>query len=131
LDLADRKVVGWALSETMEAEATTLAAFQMAIRNRPVFYSLLFHSDRSVQYACNAFRKLLERMPVQQSMSRKGNCRGNAVAENLLKTMKTEMVYHQFATRQQEKLAVFEYIESFYNRKKEVFSSGLPDSLPV
>ena len=57
LDLADRKVLGWALSETMEAEATTVAAWQMAVRNRPLFHSLLFHSDRGVQYACSAFRE--------------------------------------------------------------------------
>ena len=119
LDLADRKVVGWALSETMEAEATTVAAFQMAIKNRPLFYSLLFHSDRGVQYACSAFREQLEGMPVLQSMSRKGNCWDNAVAESFFKTMKTEMVYHhQFTTKQQARLAVFEYIESFYNRKR-------------
>jgi len=74
LDLADRKVVGWALSETMEAEATSVAASQMAIRNRPLFHSLLFHSDRGVQYACREFKEQLEGMPVVQSMSRKGNC---------------------------------------------------------
>ncbi|QCR25197.1 hypothetical protein C1N53_20495 [Pontibacter sp. SGAir0037] len=90
LDLADRKVVGWALSETMEAEVTTVAAFQMAVRNRPVFHSLLFHSDRGVQYACSAFQEQLEGMPVQQSMSRKGNCWDNAVAESFFKTMKTQ-----------------------------------------
>ncbi|WP_237144716.1 IS3 family transposase [Pontibacter pamirensis] len=68
LDLADRKVVGWALSQTMEAEATTVAAWQMAIRNRPLSHSLLFHSDRGVQYACSAFREQLEGVPVVQSM---------------------------------------------------------------
>ena len=119
LDLADRKVVGWALSETMEAVTTTVAAFQMAIKNRPLFYSLLFHSDRGVQYACSAFREQLEGKPVLQSMSRKGNCWDNAVAESFFKTMKTEMVYHhQFATRQEARLAIFEYIEGFYNRKR-------------
>ncbi|MFD2066999.1 IS3 family transposase [Pontibacter silvestris] len=82
LDLADRKVVGWALSETMEAETTTVAAFRMAVRNRPLFHSLLFHSDRGVQYACSAFREQLEGKPVLQSMSRKGNCWDNAVAES-------------------------------------------------
>jgi putative transposase len=125
LDLADRKVVGWALSETMEAEMTTVAAWQMAIRNRPLFHSLLFHSDRGVQYACSAFREQLEGMPVVQSMSRKGNCWDNAVAESFFKTMKTEMVYHhQFTTRQEAKLAVFEYIESFYNRKRRHSALG-------
>ncbi|WP_299759490.1 DDE-type integrase/transposase/recombinase [uncultured Pontibacter sp.] len=90
LDLADRKVMGWALSETMEAESTTVAAFQMAKRNRPVTASLLFHSDRGVQYACSAFRRQLQDLPVVQSMSRKGNCWDNAVAESFFKTLKTE-----------------------------------------
>lgn len=125
LDLADRKVVGWALSETMEAEATTVAAFRMAVSNRPLTASLLFHSDRGVQYACSAFREQLEGMPVLQSMSRKGNCWDNAVAESFFKTMKTEMVYHRrFATRQQARLAVFEYIEGFYNRKRRHSALG-------
>ncbi|WP_162055424.1 hypothetical protein [Pontibacter pamirensis] len=57
LDLADRKVVGWALSQTMDAEATTVAVWQMAVRNRPLFHSLLFHSVRGVPYACSAFRE--------------------------------------------------------------------------
>ncbi|MFD2515935.1 IS3 family transposase [Pontibacter locisalis] len=56
LDPADRKVVGWALSETMEAESTTVAAFRMVVRNRPVTQNLLFHSDRGLQYACSVFR---------------------------------------------------------------------------
>jgi putative transposase len=119
LDLADRKVVGWALSETMEAEATTVAAWQMAVRNRPVTEPLLFHSDRGVQYACHAFREQLEGVPVVQSMSRKGNCWDNAVAESFFKTLKTELIYHRtFATRQEARLAVFEYIEGFYNRER-------------
>jgi len=84
----------------MEAEATTVAAWQMAIKNRPLFHSLLFRSDRGVQYACSTFREQLEGMPVRQSMSRKGNCCDNAVAESFFKTMKTEMVYHhKFASR--------------------------------
>ena len=119
LDLADRKAVGWSLGETMEAEATTVAAWQMAVRNRPLSRSLLFHSDRGVQYACSEFREQLEGMPVVQSMSRKGNCWDNAVAESFFKAMKAEMVYHcKFATRQEARLAIFEYIEGFYNRKR-------------
>ncbi len=125
LDLADRKVVGWALSEAMDAEVTTVAAWQMAVRNRPLFHSLLFHSDRGVQYACSAFQEQLEGMPVLRSMSRRGNCWDNAVAESFFKTMKTEMVYHhKFATIAEAKLAVFEYIESFYNRKRRHSALG-------
>ena len=60
MDLADRKIVGWALSETMEASKTTIPAWRMAVKNRAVKGSLIFHSDRGVQYACNEFRKCLD-----------------------------------------------------------------------
>jgi putative transposase len=125
LDLADRKVVGWALSETMEAEVTSVAAWRMAVRNRPVTQSLLFHSDRGVQYACQQFRRQLKGKPVMQSRSRKGNCWDNAVAESFFKSMKTELIYHRkFATRQEARLAVFEYIEGWYNRKRRHSALG-------
>jgi transposase InsO family protein len=120
LDLADRKVVGWALSEPMEAEETTVAAFQMAGRNRPVTQILLFHSERGVQYACSAFREQMEGLPVLQSMSRKGNCWDNAVAESFFKTIKTEMLCHRkFVTSHEVRIAVFEYIKGWYNRKRK------------
>jgi putative transposase len=125
LDLADRKVVGWALSETMEAEVTSVAAWRMAVRNRPITKSLLFHSDRGVQYACREFKKQLSGKPVLQSMSRKGNCWDNAVAESFFKTLKTELIYHRkFATRKEARLAVFEYIEGWYNRKRRHSALG-------
>jgi putative transposase len=112
LDLADRKIVGWALSATMEAKDTTVASWQMALNNRPLHGKLLFHSDRGVQYACQEFSDQLKDKPVLQSMSRKGNCWVNAVAESFFKTMKTEMVYHcSYQTKAQAKLAVFEYVE--------------------
>jgi putative transposase len=125
LDLADRKVVGWSLSETMEAEVTSVAAWRMAVRNRPITKSLLFHSDRGVQYACQQFRNQLKGKPVLQSMSRKGNCWDNAVAESFFKTMKTELIYHRkFATRHEARLAIFEYIEGWYNRKRRHSALG-------
>ena len=125
LDLADRKVVGWAMSQTMVAEMSTVAAWQMAVINRPITKSLLFHSDRGVQYACKEFRKQLSGKPVLQSMSRKGNCWDNAVAESFFKTLKTELIYHRkFATRQEARLAIFEYIEGWYNRKRRHSALG-------
>lgn len=125
LDLADRKVIGWALSETMMAKATSGAAWRMAIKNRPVNEPLLFHSDRGAQYACCEFRAQLMGMPVQLSMSRKGNCWDNAVAESFFKTLKTELVYHvAFKTKAQAKLAVFEYIEIWYNRQRRHSALG-------
>jgi transposase InsO family protein len=120
LDLADRKVVGWALSDTLKAVDTSIAALQMALKNRPLKGELLFHSDRGIQYACIEFRDQLKERPVLQSMSRKGNCWDNAVAESFFKTLKSEMINHvNFETRQQAKLATFEYIEGWYNRRRK------------
>jgi transposase InsO family protein len=125
LDLADRKVVGWALSDNMKASDTTIAAWKMALRNRPVKQQLLFHSDRGMQYACTDFKEQLKGLPVLQSMSRKANCWDNAVAESFFKTLKTELVYHEdYSTKQQARLATFEYIEGWYNRKRRHSALG-------
>ena len=119
LDLADRKIVGWSMSDNMKASATTIAAWKMAIKNRPIIKNLLFHSDRGIQYACKEFRDGFNDLPVLQSMSRKGNCWDNAVAESFFKTLKSEMVYHKrFLTKEQAKLEIFDYIEVWYNRKR-------------
>jgi putative transposase len=88
MDLADRKIIGWALSKGMSAEETVIKAFLMAIKNRAILKGLIFHSDRGVQYACKEFRSLLESYSVTQSMSRKGNCWDNAVAESFFKSLK-------------------------------------------
>jgi transposase InsO family protein len=120
MNLGDRKVIGWSMSETMAACDTTVVAWEMAIKNCPLNEALLFHSDRGIQYACEDFRALLRGLPVQQSMSRKGNCWDNSVAESFFKTLKTEMVYHHsFPTRKIARLALFEYIEGWYNTKRK------------
>lgn len=122
IDLFDRKVIGWAHSKTMYAEATSVAAFKMAALNSSLQnnQSLIFHSDRGIQYACDEFTSELQKRPnISQSMSRKGNCWDNAVAESFFKTLKTELVYHrQYLTRQQAALDIFEYIETFYNTNR-------------
>ncbi len=125
IDLGDRKVIGWALSTTMKATDTTMPAFKMAQRNRPIIQQIIFHSDRGVQYACNEFKNLLESNPlIIRSMSRKGNCWDNAVAESFFKTLKAECIYqHKFANEGQAAVVVFEYIETWYNRKR--FHSAL------
>lgn len=120
LDLADRKVVGWSLSDGLKAVETSVAAWRMALKNRAIDGCLLFHSDRGIQYACAEFRDELKDLPVEQSMSRKGNCWDNAVAESFFKTLKSELVYHtHFETRAAARLAVFEYIEGWYNRRRK------------
>ena len=126
IDLADRKVIGWALSQTMKAKDTIIPAWTMARTNRSITGSLIFHSDRGVQYACDEFRIELKKSPlVRQSMSRKGNCWDNAVAESFFKTLKTELVYHHcFKTRKQANLMIFEFIEVWYNRKRRHSALG-------
>ncbi len=91
IDLFDRQVIGWALSKTMHTSKTIIPAWRMAILKRPITRKLIFHSDRGIQYACSQFTNILRRYPlVKQSMSRKGNCWDNAVAESFFKTLKTE-----------------------------------------
>lgn len=120
IDLGDRKVIGWALSTTMKAIDTVIPAFKMAQKNRPIIQELIFHSDRGVQYACNEFKSLLDKNKlIIRSMSRKGNCWDNAVAESFFKTLKTECIYqHKFVNKEQAAIVVFEYIETWYNRKR-------------
>ena len=126
MDLADRKVVGWSLSETMKTYDTVMPAWKMAIKNRPIVTPLIFHSDRGVQYACHEFRNVLKAHPlVVQSMSRKGNCWDNAVAESFFKTLKSELIYTTEPTTMAEaKVNVFEFIEIWYNRKRMHASLG-------
>ena len=92
----------------------------MAVVNRPVCDSLIFHSDRGVQYACTEFKETLAGNPfVKQSMSRKGDCWDNAVAESFFKTIKTEWIYrNKYATKRQATVSVFEYIETWYNTQR-------------
>jgi len=126
LDLADRKIVGWALSKGLSASQTSVAAWKMAIGNRPVKGPLIFHSDRGVQYACHEFANLIKQNKnVVRSMSRKGNCWDNAVAESFFNTLKREWVsrftYH---SRKQAALSVFDYIETWYNNQRLHSSIG-------
>lgn len=122
IDLFDRKVIGWAFSSGMKTAETVIPAFNMAQCNRSIKnnQSLVFHSDRGIQYACEEFVQHLAIHPnIIRSMSRKGNCWDNAVAESFFKTLKTELVYHQkYQTRQQAESSIFEYIETFYNTKR-------------
>jgi transposase InsO family protein len=124
LDLADRKVVGWALSQTLKAKDTTVAALKMAITNRPITRSLIFHSDRGVQFACEEFRKVRQAIPfIRQSMSRKADCWDNAVAESFFKTLKTEAGSH-FENQQVAAMEIFEFIQIWYNRERLHSSLG-------
>ncbi|OBW40198.1 Integrase core domain protein [Chryseobacterium sp. MOF25P] len=81
IDLYDRKIIGWSLSNEMSTEETSLAAWKMAVKNRKIGEGLIFHSDRGVQYASRKFANTLKFYGVTRSMSRRGNCWDNAVAE--------------------------------------------------
>lgn len=125
MDLYDRKIVGWSLSTTMTAQDTVLAAWRMALLNRPIGKQLVFHSDRGVQYACQAFTNKLKMNNVIQSMSRKGNCWDNAVAESFFKILKSELVKHtNFLSIVNAKTEIFDFIEIWYNRKRKHSSLG-------
>lgn len=116
IDLYSRKVVGWAMNKRMKKDLVIRALDQAYHRRRPG-KGLIFHSDRGSQYASHAFRKRLAKYQMFQSMSGKGNCYDNAVAESFFRTLKTELVYWEvYYTRDQAKQSIFEYIEVYYNR---------------
>ncbi|UZU00246.1 IS3 family transposase [Chryseobacterium fluminis] len=119
IDLYDRKIIGWSLSNGMSTEETSLAAWKMAVGNRKIADVLIFHSDRGIQYASRKFTNTLKFYEVTRSMSRKGNCWDNAVAESFFKSLKTELIYgNKLITKEKMKLEIFEYIEVWYNKKR-------------
>jgi putative transposase len=118
LDLCSRAVVGWSMADHMRAELVN-QALSMAIYQRQPAAGLIMHTDRGSQYGAESYRQLLHQHEIQPSMSRKGNCWDNAVAESFFHTLKTELVYvEDFDTHEQAQTAVFEYIEVFYNRQR-------------
>ena len=124
LDVYTRRVLGWSMPDHLDATQMT-AALQMAITRRRPPPGLIVHSDRGVQYASAAYRQLLSRHGLVASMSRKGNCYDNAFIESFWSSLKYETVYHRkFATRAEARTALFDYIESFYNRMRLHSSLG-------
>jgi len=127
MDLFDRKIIGWSVSQNMEAISTVIAAWRMAIKNRPVHPGLIFHSDRGVQYACKEFVQELKSFEpsIIQSMSRKANCWDNAVAESFFKIIKSELnICKPYKPHSQTKIDLFDFIEIWYNRKRSHSSLG-------
>jgi transposase InsO family protein len=118
IDLASRRVVGFAIANHMRS-SLVCDALAMAIKHRRPAAGLVFHSDRGSQYTSAEFRKLLEAHGITQSLSRVGQCWDNAVAESFFGTLKEELVYRSvLPTRAHASRAIFEYIEVFYNRKR-------------
>jgi transposase InsO family protein len=116
LDLCSKKVIGWAISESIDSQLV-LDAFWRAYKDEKPPPGIIFHSDKGVQYACYAVAQTLKDCGVIQSMSRRGNPYDNAVSESFFNTIKTEEVYQQtYITKQQARTCLFEYIEIYYNR---------------
>jgi putative transposase len=118
LDLGSRKVVGWATADHLRSELVE-RALSNALEHRRPSGSVLHHSDRGVQYACDDYQELLRANGLEVSMSRKGDCHDNAVMESFFGTLKQELVHREtYGTREEAELSLFEYIEVFYNRQR-------------
>jgi transposase InsO family protein len=118
LDLASRLVVGWSMGETLETQLA-MGALEMALERRRPAAGLLHHSDRGVQYASNEYRERLEEQKARVSMSRKGNCWDNAVAESFFATLEIELIEDaDWQTRNEARSAIFEFLEVWYNRQR-------------
>ncbi len=118
MDLYSRRIVGWSMKDTLATELVE-DAFDMALLSRTPSAGLLHHSDRGCQYASGDYREKLRSAGVEMSMSRTGNCYDNAVIESFWGKLKVEMVNHRkFATHEEARVAIFEYIEMFYNRER-------------
>ncbi len=124
IDAYSRKLIGWAMDEHHDAELVK-AALRMALLNRQPGAGLLHHSDRGSEYASNSYQKLLEEHHIRVSMSNKGNCYDNALMESFWATLKEECCGQiLFSSRNEAKIAIFEYIEVYYNRKRMHSSLG-------
>jgi transposase InsO family protein len=129
MDLKSRKVKGWTLRDHMRTELVETAFRQAMYREGPV-PGLIAHSDRGSQYASREFRQLLEQHRVLSSMSTKGNCYDNAAMESFWATLKSELGIKQpFRTKEEARLAIFDYIEVFYNRRR--IHSAVGDLSPL
>jgi transposase InsO family protein len=121
MDLFDRKIIGWSMSDSLAAKTTVIGALNMALRSRPIHPNkLIFHSDRGAQYAWNDFRKILAKNFIKQNMSRRANCWDNAAAESFFKILKSELIYQiPELNGDQMKILIFEFVEIWYNKRRK------------
>jgi putative transposase len=118
MDLYSRLIVGWSMGDRITKQLV-IDAFNMAAKNRSGIQGLIHHSDQGSQYASYEFQNILKSYKTICSMSRKGNCYDNAVAESFFHSLKTEWVHHyRYKTRKEAIASIFEYIEIFYNRQR-------------
>jgi putative transposase len=124
IDLYSRAVIGWSIQSTMSRQLVC-DALMMALWRRGFPRGVLFHSDRGNQYCSKDYQKMLQVYGFICSMSRKGNCWDNAVAESFFHSMKTELIYtERYATREIAKQSIFQYIEVYYNRVRRHSALG-------
>jgi transposase InsO family protein len=124
IDLFSRQIVGWQMSSRIDAQLV-VDALQAALVNRGHPIGVMIHSDQGVQYCSKAFRKIIKVNQLVQSMSRKGNCWDNAVAESFFASLKKQAIYGTpLTTREQTRQIVFEYIECYYNRARRHSNNG-------
>jgi putative transposase len=124
IDLYSRAVIGWSMQSTMSRQLVC-DALMMALWRRRFPRDVLFHSDRGSQYCSSDYQKMLNHYGIICSMSRKGNCWDNAVAESFFHSFKTELVYtERYTTREVAKQSVFQYIEVYYNRVRRHSAIG-------
>lgn len=116
MDVFSRRVVGWSVSDRID-ERLTLAALRRAVETRRPPEGLIHHTDRGAQYCSKAYREALDGAGLEASMSRRGDCWDNAMAESLIKTVKTELG-RSFLSRELAQRQLFEYIEGFYNTRR-------------
>lgn len=123
-DLHTRRIVGWSMSERIDSRLV-VDALEMAIARRLPEAGLVAHSDRGSQYASEHYRRILAGHGIACSMSRRGNCWDNAPMESFFASLKKELIHHEdYATREEAKASIFEYIEVFYNRIRRHSSLG-------
>jgi putative transposase len=133
LDLYSRKIIGWAMSDRNNKDLV-LNALDMAIARRMPKAEVLHHSDRGSIYACDEYRNRLINHGLVSSMSRKGDCYDNAVAESFFSTLKNELVYGQrFISREHAKMEVFKFIEIYYNRQRlhQALNYSTPEAMEL
>ncbi len=124
LDLASRKVIGWSMGRMLDA-SLAIAALHMALAARRPSSGLLHHSDRGVQYAAFDYQAVLARHQAVPSMSRRANCYDNAVVESFFATLEWELIEgSDWATTDAARVAIFDYIECWYNRRRRHSSFG-------
>ena len=118
LDLFSRKVIGWSMDSSPSAELV-MNALEMAVQRRHPEPGLIHHTDQGSQYTSTRYQERLLELGAQVSMSRKGNCYDNAVAESFFSTLKAELIHHRnYKNNEEARSEIFEFIEVFYNRQR-------------